>query len=149
MISIDSNLLLYGIASDLPEHPVARAFLEGLVAREDVALSEFVLVELYRLLRLPVLHSHPLRADQAVAVIQQYRHHPRWRILGFPNTGSAELHDELWRIASQVEFAYRRIFDARLALTMRHHGVTEFATANVKDFQGFGFARVWNPLQSE
>jgi predicted nucleic acid-binding protein len=69
--------------------------------------------------------------------------------LGFPNTGSAELHDELWRIASQVEFAYRRIFDARLALTMRHHGVTEFATANVKDFQGFGFARVWNPLQSE
>ena len=27
-----------------------------------------------------------------------------------------------------------------------NHGVTEFATANVKDFQGFGFTRVWNPL---
>jgi predicted nucleic acid-binding protein len=36
--------------------------------------------------------------------------------------------------------------DARLALTLRHHGVTEFATSNVKDFEGFGFNRVWNPL---
>jgi predicted nucleic acid-binding protein len=35
---------------------------------------------------------------------------------------------------------------ARLALTLRHHGVTEFATANPRDFQGFGFTRVWNPL---
>lgn len=37
---------------------------------------------------------------------------------------------------------------ARLALTLRHHGVTEFVTANVKDFEGFGFTRVWNPLAS-
>ncbi|MFM8358316.1 MAG: hypothetical protein ACKOET_07130 [Verrucomicrobiota bacterium] len=29
---------------------------------------------------------------------------------------------------------------------LRHDGVTEFATANVKDFEGFGFERVWNPL---
>jgi hypothetical protein len=27
-----------------------------------------------------------------------------------------------------------------------HHGVTEFATANVKDFAKVGFKRVWNPL---
>ena len=38
------------------------------------------------------------------------------------------------------------MIDARLALTLRHHGVTEFATANLKDFEGFGFAKVWNPL---
>jgi hypothetical protein len=28
------------------------------------------------------------------------------------------------------------------------HGVTEFAASNAKDFQGFGFTRVWNPLAS-
>jgi len=25
-------------------------------------------------------------------------------------------------------------------------GVTDFATANTKDFQGMGFLKVWNPL---
>jgi len=41
------------------------------------------------------------------------------------------------------QFAFRRIIDLRLALTLRHHGVTEFATANEKDFQSVGFNRVW------
>ena len=41
---------------------------------------------------------------------------------------------------------FRRIIDARLALTLRHHEATEFATSNPRDFQGFGFTRVWNPL---
>jgi len=30
---------------------------------------------------------------------------------------------------------------------MLQQGVTEFATLNVKDFQGLGFQRVWNPLE--
>ena len=29
---------------------------------------------------------------------------------------------------------------------MRAQGVTEFAMANVKDFEGLGFRKVWNPL---
>jgi uncharacterized protein len=35
---------------------------------------------------------------------------------------------------------------AGIALTLRHHGVSEFATRNVKDFQSFGFAKVWDPI---
>jgi hypothetical protein len=50
--------------------------------------------------------------------------------------------------AAAPQFARRRIYDTRLALTLRHHGVSDFATANVKDFEGFGFSRVWNPLGS-
>ena len=52
----------------------------------------------------------------------------------------------LWELASKADFPYGKVYDARLALTLRHYGVTEFATRNVKDFQGFGFKRVWNPL---
>ena len=33
-----------------------------------------------------------------------------------------------------------------LPIPIRAFGVTEFATANVKDFDGFGFQKVWNPL---
>jgi uncharacterized protein len=54
--------------------------------------------------------------------------------------------EAVWEFAQQPDFAFRRIIDARLALTLRHHGVDEFATANVKDFQGFGFRSVWNPV---
>ena len=54
----------------------------------------------------------------------------------------------VWREAGQDGFAYRRIFDVRLAATLLHHGVTDFATCNGKDFTGMGFTRVWNPLEA-
>ena len=54
--------------------------------------------------------------------------------------------NHVWKLASEKDFGFRRIIDARLALTLLHHGVAEFATSNVKDFEGFGFQKVWNPL---
>ena len=66
-------------------------------------------------------------------------------LLGF-DPDRPGLHDELWGLAAETSFARRRIYDARLALSLRRQGVTELATANVKDFQDFGFARVWNPV---
>ena len=54
--------------------------------------------------------------------------------------------DQVWAHAADPGFAYRRIFDARLATTLRHHGVSQFATVNEKDFIDFGFELVWNPL---
>jgi toxin-antitoxin system PIN domain toxin len=146
VISIDTNLLLYAFSAAAPEHAAARAFLLGLSPRDDVALSEFVLAELYLHLRNPAVLATPLSAPAAVGVIQAYRHHPRWRILGYP-PDSLAAHDELWKRASGPDFPRRRLFDARFALALRHRGVTEFATANVGDFQEFGFTRVWNPLK--
>ena len=54
--------------------------------------------------------------------------------------------DGVWIRASQPNLGHRAVFDARLALTLRHHGVTEFATRNEAHFSDFGFTRVWNPL---
>ena len=97
-----------------------------------------------RLLRNPAVLKHPLPADEAVEVIQTYRTHPRWRLIGFPT--ESRLHDALWQKARATAFAVRKLYDARSALTMTSQGVTEFATANVKDFEGLGFRKVWNPL---
>ena len=55
----------------------------------------------------------------------------------------------MWEKARAQSFAFRRIYDARAALTMLTQGVTEFATANVDDFADFGFSKVWNPLEVE
>ena len=90
---------------------------------------------------------NPLDAFDATEVVQAYRHHPRWMLLGF-DPDSVGLHDELWRLAAREPFARRRIYDARLALSLRRQGVKDFTTANVKDFQEFGFTRVWNPVES-
>lgn len=145
MLSVDTNLLLYTFSEAAPEHEPARQFIESISSREDVALSEFVLTELYLLLRNPSVLTDPLGATEAVEVIQSYRRHPSWKIIGFP-PASRELHAELWQRAARRDFARRRIYDTRTALSLRAFGVTEFATANVRDFEGFGFAKVWNPL---
>jgi predicted nucleic acid-binding protein len=148
MLSIDANLLLYSYSEASPHHAAALQFIESVSVREDVALSEFVLTEFYLLLRNPVVLTSPLTAPQAVAVIQSYRQHPRWKVFGFPPT-TRELHAGLWEHASAHGFARRRIYDARTALSLRAFGVTDFATANVKDFGGFGFTKVWNPLVAQ
>ena len=54
--------------------------------------------------------------------------------------------ESVWDQAAQKGLAFRRIIDLRLAQTLRHNGVSEFATANEKDFKGQGFLRVWNPV---
>lgn len=147
MLSIDTNLLLHALNEDSPSHRAAYAWLTSIQRVENVVISEFILAELYGLLRNPAILKRPLTAGDAVGVIQTYRSHPRWRIVGFP-TESRPLHDTLWQNASAADFAFRRIYDTRAALTLIAQGVTEFATANVKDFAGLGFQKVWNPLKA-
>jgi predicted nucleic acid-binding protein len=145
MLSIDTNILFHALNEDSPSHASAYAWLTSIQHQEDVAISEFILAELYGLLRNPAVLKHPLDAEDTVEVIQTYRRHPRWRLIGF-TVESRPLHDTLWEKARRKEFAFRRLYDARSALTMTAQGVTEFATVNTKDYEGLGFRKVWNPI---
>jgi toxin-antitoxin system PIN domain toxin len=144
--SIDANLLLYAYTEASPCHRRAYDILAEWAGRDDVAVSELVLAEFYTLLRHPAVLRQPLDAPEAVQVIQSYRQHPCWALVGC-DPDSVGLHDELWERAGRTPFARRRIYDARLALSLRRQGVKAFATANVADFQDLGFDRVWNPLE--
>jgi predicted nucleic acid-binding protein len=146
MKSIDTNILLHAFNVDSQSNAPALEWLRSIRADQDVAISEFILAEFYVLLRNPVVLQTPLNQTEAADVIQVYRRHPRWRLLGFPGESRA-IHDELWNLAQSPNFAARRIYDARAALTMTSQGVTEFATVNLKDFEGLGFKKVWNPLK--
>jgi toxin-antitoxin system PIN domain toxin len=146
MISFDTNLLLHSLNRDCPEYAPARAFFASLPATPgSVAICELILVELYVLLRNPAVVKDPLDPADAVALVQTFRRHPMWRLIDHPG-GASTVMEEVWRLAAQPHVGRRVIFDARLALTLRHHGVTEFATRNTMHFSGFGFSRVWNPL---
>ncbi len=144
VISIDTKILLYAQNRDCPENERAFEYVVSCGQREDVALCELVLVELYILLRNPAVLQRPLSADQAADICQAYRQNPRWRLIE-----NAPVMDQIWTLAGQPDFPRRRIFDARIALTLLHHGVTELATANEKDFGGFGLQKVWNPLRDK
>ncbi len=141
MISIDTNVLLYALNRSCQEHGRARSFLEGLTERSDVILSELVLVELYLLLRNTAVVPRALNAGAAVEICETFRRNPRWRCVGM-----ADVMDGVWAHAAQPGIARRRIIDTRLALSLRHHGVTDFATRNIRDFGDFGFTRVWDPI---
>jgi toxin-antitoxin system PIN domain toxin len=146
VLSIDTNILFAAVEVSNASHEAAAAFLEGADARDDIALSELALLELYVLLRNPAVLVRPLDAPKAAAVCQAFRAHPRWQVLGLPNENRA-FHDAFWPRLATKEFARRRAFDWRMALSLLQQGVDEFATINTRDFAGFGFRRVWNPLE--
>ena len=143
MIGIDTNIFAYARIASAPMHKEALAFLNSIAECPDVVVSELVLTEFYLLLRNEKILETPLSASEAVAECQIFRAHPRWQLVD-----SAEVMKEVWPIAASEGFARRRIFDVRLAKSLQAHGVKEFATANVRDFEGLGFRKVWNPLQS-
>lgn len=141
MLSFDTNIAVYAANAASPWHEAAKKFLRSLALRKDVAVCELVLVELYLKLRNEKIFPRPLTASQAAAVCQTYRKNRAWTLIE-----SAPIMETVWTQAGESGFAFRRIIDLRLARTLLHHGVTEFAISNEKDFAGQGFNRVWNPL---
>jgi toxin-antitoxin system PIN domain toxin len=141
MLSFDTNIAVYAANTASALHIPARDFIQSLATRRDVAICELVLVELYLKLRNEKIFSRPLNASQATEVCRAYRLNQAWSLIE-----SAPIMDSVWEQAKANGFAFRRIIDLRLALTLKHHGVTEFATSNEKDFADIGFQRVWNPL---
>jgi toxin-antitoxin system PIN domain toxin len=148
MISLDTNILLPAVESRNAHHQRAAAFIESLRDRQDVAIGEFILLELYVLLRNPAVLAKPLSPAAAADVCQAFRQHPRWQVIGFPPY-SRDFHDAFWPKLRATDFARRRAYDWRAALLLIQQGVTEFATVNEKDFRDCGFKRVWNPLDGD
>ena len=142
MVSCDTNILLHAYNGDSLSHDAAVAFLRSQITNRDFAICELTLIELYVLLRNPAVVTRPLGAARAVEACHRYRQNRSWTVVDYPGS----LMDEVWRRIARPATGRRGVFDTRLALTLRHHGVREFATTNLKHFQGFGFDRVWDPL---
>ena len=143
MTSCDTNVLYLALNADAAGHDAAVSFLARHRANQRFVLCEQVLAELYCLLRNPATNRRPLDAVAAVGVVQQLRSNPAWRLVDV--SGEARIMDAVWQAAARPGIAFRRIFDLRLAATLRHHGVREFATRNLRDFSDAGFDRVWDP----
>jgi predicted nucleic acid-binding protein len=82
-----------------------------------------------------------IAAEQEISLA--WRSNPRWAQIE-----SAPVMGRVWAIARRPDLPRRALFDARIALTLRRHGVTEFATRNTSDFEDFGFAGLTNPIDA-
>lgn len=144
MISADTNLFLYAANPDSPNQAGAAQFFAE-VGRGELGfvVCELVLVEIYMQLRNPAVLRRPLSAADAASFCARLRSNTNWQHVDY----EPEVSESVWNWAASTQAGFRQIIDARLAFTLLHHGVTEFATANAAHFEEFGFERVWNPLE--
>lgn len=146
IVSADTNLFLYAANPSSPHHRTAlRFFEEQSAARGRFFLCGLVLVEIYMQLRNPAIFVKPRSAGEATAFCDDLRSNPAWEFGDYEPAVSKQL----WNWAASTTGGFRQIIDARLAFTLLHHGVTHFATGNTSHFQGFGFEKVWSPLDAE
>ena len=144
MVSCDTNVFFAACNPDDANHEAAHAFIAAHADDSQFAVAEQVLVELYCLLRNPVVQKHPLSAGEATAVVVAYRGNPAWTVVDVPPSPSAM--NAVWRRAAAKGFARRRIHDMRLAETLKYWGVDEFHTRNVRDFRDAGFRILADPF---
>ncbi len=143
IFSADTNLFLYAANPESPHHRAAQKFFanEG-SGQQRFLVCDLVLIEIYMQLRNPAVFKKAKSAREAAAFCDALRSNPAWEHADYePDVAPA-----LWKWAAKMTSGFRHIIDARLALTLRHHGVTHFATANDRHFVGFGFEKAWNPL---
>ncbi|MFA5505768.1 MAG: TA system VapC family ribonuclease toxin [Vulcanimicrobiota bacterium] len=145
MISADTNLFLYAANERSPHHQAAKAFFSEMSKEPNFVVCELVLIEIYIQLRNPTILAQPLSSSEAVGFCRALKRHPYWQHLDY----NSEVSELLWNWADGTTSGFRKIIDARLAFTLLCGGVRQFATANTKDFQDFGFEKVWNPITEE
>jgi predicted nucleic acid-binding protein len=141
--SMDTNILLYAINADCPEHTVCADFVKTALDRGDEwIVADQVWFELYRLLRNPIVLSKPLSSGEAADTVAWYRNTTGWQHCAWEPRMMAMLASR-WALDS---FPVRRSFDLILAITLKEHGIEVFHTRNTKDFEGLNYFRVVNPL---
>lgn len=143
MKSLDTNILVYALNSDCAESQRAGAALQAaLDDPEEWIIADQVYLELYKALRNPRIFGKPYGAEEAFSKIEILRDECGLRHCCYG--------DQVWeRLAGRIvkpDFPYQRTHDAVLAETLIKAGVQTLYTRNTKDFEGYGFASLINPI---
>jgi predicted nucleic acid-binding protein len=132
MKSLDTNILLYAANEDCPEHPAALRLLdEALASPHEWILADQVLFEMYVGLRHPQVFAKPLSAGAALERVAFLREKSGFSFCCHQLPAWPAIRAGL----ALPSFPRRRTYDHVLAVTLKSHGVTEFYTRNVADFE--------------
>jgi predicted nucleic acid-binding protein len=143
MNSLDTNILIYASNEDVPEYAKAQKLVgELLAAPADWIIADQVLIEFYRALRNPAVFQSPASAPDAGGMVNFYREEAGCQRCCF----ELEMWQWLERHLKSSRFEAKRTYDAVLAVTLISNTVDVFYTRNTRDFRGFGFRSVVNPI---
>lgn len=136
MIAIDTNILIAALVKSQGEHERVRRWLDGVSA--PLTTTQTNIAESLRLLTHPRVFPRPLALKMAVAVIGNFFSAQNILVLEESATWWQELPELL------VEYPGLKgneIFDARIALCLRHNGVREICTFDA-DFAKYPFLKI-------
>lgn len=146
MKSVDTNILIYAVNQGCAEHEKARQVYEAMLESPDKwMVCDQVLFEFCRALRNPRILERPLAHLAALEQIRFLREES-----GVLHCGYEGRHWE--KVVTGMMDEGRgsaHIFDRVLAVTLLANGVRTFYTRNARDFAGFAFDAVLNPIDGD
>lgn len=143
MILVDTNVLVYALNEDAPQHGDSRAVVEAaLRGALPAVLVPQVLVEAYAVVTDARRVERPLDPSQAWAEMDVLRR--GLRVLDL--TGAAL--EALGQLIAARRPPAQEVFEALLVAQMHAHGVSRLCTYDTDDFQGYPGIVVERPPQT-
>jgi uncharacterized protein len=143
---VDTNILVYAVDTDVPEHAVCRDLI--LQWRSGTTPWYLTWGIVYEFLRV-VTHRNVLRKPFATSKAWTFIE----SILASPSASILMETDRHERVASEVfgsvaGIAGNLIFDAHTAVLMKEHGVKKIYTRDT-DFHRFPFLKIVDPITAD
>ena len=141
--ALDVNLLLYASDTSSPFHEPARAFLDRLSRRPEIAYLFWPVISGYlRIATHPAVFDAPLAPDEAMANIDE--------LLSFPHVQAPGEGERFWpRFREVSEKAGARgnlVPDAHVVALMRENGIQTICTHD-RDYRRFEGIEVRDPFE--
>lgn len=143
MFVVDTNLLLYAVNPDSPDHAAAHDCVDGWRRGErSWFLTWSIIYEFLRVSTHPKMFPQPLDLPRARAWIAALLAGRSASVLG-PTDRHLTVLEEV--VARHPRLRGNIVHDLHTAVLMREHGIVEIRTADT-DFHQFPFLTVVNPL---
>ncbi|MFM7733729.1 MAG: type II toxin-antitoxin system VapC family toxin [Cyanobium sp.] len=141
MILVDTNLWLYAIRQESPQHGPAHGWLEAVFnGEESIALPWSVVLAVLRISTQSRLMQRPLTPAQAIELVEGWLQHPLVEVV----QPGACYWSVLRRLIQEAGTAGNLTSDAHLAaLAIEHHCTLCSADSDFRRFAGLRFC---NPL---
>ena len=129
---IDTNVLVYSLIPQAPDHHIATAALERAVEDEPASISRQIIREYLAVVTRPQVWSPPLSMADALDNVL-------WIVNTFQilSDGPA-VTNRLMTLCREVPVGGRQIHDANIVATMLAHGERRLLTFNATDFRRYG-----------
>lgn len=141
--AIDTNILVYAHDKDNPYHKSMKDFLVATIKNnpQSLCIPYQVLLEFIHAITKRV--KKPLSIEQAILLVKYYQSLDIQII--YPKPTQLET---LLTIFKQTPFK-NRLFDIAIIATLKDNNIRGIYTVNTKDFIGYDFLSVINPINTQ